>query len=223
MTADKVFDLDAAVAAVRDGDVLLVGGFGEVGVPVDLIDALVRLGRSGLTVVSNNCGTGERGVAALFKHGMVRRIVATFPVQKGNHHFTSRYERGEVELELVPQGTLAERLRAGGSGIGGFYTQTGAATILGQGREVREIGGRPYLFELPIRGNVALVRAHVADPLGNLRFRRSARNFNPVMAMAADLTIAQVERIVGVGEIDPDDVHLPGVFVDRVVPVGSLS
>jgi len=217
---DKVVaSVDEAVAGVRDGDVVLVGGFGIGGVPLVLVEALARLGRRDLTLVSNNCGTGEIGLALLFKHHLVRKACASFPAQAGNHHFVAAYESGECELELVPQGTLAERLRAAAAGLGGFYTPTGAGTDLAAGKETREIDGRTYVFEKPLRGDVALVSAHRGDRFGNLRHRRSSRNFNPVMAMAARLTIAQVEEIVPAGALDPDDVHTPGIFVDRVVEV----
>ena len=219
---DKVVaSVDEAVAGVRDGDVVLVGGFGNVGVPVALIEGLVRLGRRDLTVVSNNCGTGETGLALLFKHHLVSRACASFPAQAGNHHFVAAYESGECALELVPQGTLAERLRAAAAGLGGFFTPTGAGTDLMAGKETREIDGRLHVLEVPLRGDVALVVAHRAVRFGNLRHRRSPRNFNPVMAMAARLTIAQVEEVAPPGSIDPDDVHTPGIFVDRVVAVGG--
>ncbi len=217
---DKVYrSTDEAVAAVRDGDVVLIGGFGSSGVPLALIEARVRTGRRGLTVVSNNCGTGETGLALLFKHHMVGRACASFPAQAGNHHFLAAFESGECELELIPQGTMAERLRCAAAGLGGFFTPTGAGTELAEGKEVREIGGRPHVFEAPLRGDVALVSAHQGDRLGNLRHRYAARNFNPVMAMAARLTVAQVDEVVAAGAIEPDDVHTPGVFVDRVVAV----
>ena len=212
---------DQAVSGVRDGDVVLIGGFGAVGVPVHLIDALVRLGRRDLTIVSNNCGTGETGLALLFKHHLVSKAYASFPAQAGNHHFVAAYESGECRLELVPQGTLAERLRAAAAGLGGFFTPTGAGTELMAGKETREIDGRMHVFELPLRGDVALVTAQRGDRFGNLRHRRSSRNFNPVMAMAARLTVAQVEEVVAPGTIDPDDVHTPGIFVDKVVPIGG--
>ena len=215
-----VASADEAVAGVRDGDVVLVGGFGNGGVPMRLVEALARLGRRELTIVSNNCGTGEVGLALLFKHHLVRKAYASFPAQAGNHHFVAAYESGECELELVPQGTLAERLRAGAAGLGGFYTPTGAGTVLADGKETREIDGRTYVLERPLRGDVALVAAHRGDRFGNLRHRRSSRNFNPVMAMAAPLTIAEVAEVVPPGAIDPDDVHTPGIFVDVVVEVG---
>jgi 3-oxoadipate CoA-transferase alpha subunit len=223
---DRVIDkvvasVDEAVAGVRDGDVVLVGGFGNVGVPVHLIEALVRLGRRDLTIVSNNCGTGETGLALLFKHHLVSRACASFPAQAGNHHFAAAYQSGECQLELVPQGTLAERLRAAAAGLGGFYTPTGAGTDLMAGKETREIDGRLHVLERPLRGDVALVAAHRGDRFGNLRHRLSSRNFNPVMAMAARFTIAEVGEVVPPGTIEPDDVHTPGIFVDRVVPVGG--
>lgn len=217
---DKVAgSTDEAVAGVRDGDVVLVGGFGNSGVPMALIEALVRLGPRDLTIVSNNCGTGEAGLALLFKHHMVVRACASFPAQAGNHHFVAAYEAGECQLELIPQGTLAERLRAAAAGLGGFYTPTGAGTDLAAAKETREIDGRTYVLERPLGGDVALVTAHRGDRFGNLRHRLSSRNFNPVMAMAATLTIAQVAEVVPPGAIAPDDVHTPGIFVDRVVAV----
>lgn len=219
---DKVVaSVDEAVADVKDGDVVLVGGFGNGGVPMHLVEALARLGRRGLTVVSNNCGTGEVGLALLHKHRLVSKACASFPAQAGNHHFVAAYESGVCQLELIPQGTLAERLRAAAAGLGGFFTPTGAGTDLAAGKETREIDGRTYVFEKPLRGDVALVAAHRGDRFGNLRHRRSSRNFNPVMAMAARLTIAQVEEVVPAGALDPDDVHTPGIFVDKVVAVGG--
>ena len=212
---------EEAVADIKDGDVVLVGGFGNSGVPMRLIEALARLGRRRLTVVSNNCGTGETGLALLFKHHLVSRACASFPAQAGNDHFLAAFESGECELELIPQGTMAERLRAAAAGLGGFFTPTAAGTELAEGKETRVIDGRAYVFEKPLAGDVALVTAHLGDRLGNLRHRLASRNFNPVMAMAARLTIAQVERVVEPGEIGPDDVHTPGIFVDRVVEVGA--
>ena len=219
---DKIApSIEAAVAEVRDGDTVLVGGFGSSGVPARLIEALAGLGRRNLTVVSNNCGTGEDGLALLFKHHLVSRACASFPAQAGNHHFRAAFESGECQLELIPQGTMAERLRAAAAGLGGFFTPTAAGTELAAGKETREIDGRTYVFEKPLAGDVALVCAQLGDRLGNLRHRLASRNFNPVMAMAARLTIAEVERVVEPGEIDPDDVHTPGIFVDRVVEVGG--
>jgi 3-oxoadipate CoA-transferase alpha subunit len=208
---------DVAVAVIQSGATVLVGGFGDSGVPFQLLEALARRCIPRLTIVSNNCGTGEHGLPELFKNRMVSRVLASFPIQPGNHHFRDAHAAGITSLELVPQGTLAERLRAGGAGIGGFFTPTAAGTALAAGREVRIIDGRPHVFEHPIRGDVALVRAHVSDGLGNLRYRRAARNFNPVMAMASRWTIAEVDEIVEVGAIDPDDVHTSAPFVDALV------
>ena len=212
---------DEAVADLEDGARLLIGGFGDLGVPFELLDALVRRGLRDLTITNNNCGTGERGVAALFKHHMVRRVYSSFPAQKGNHHFRAAYDAGEVEVHVIPQGTLAERIRAAGAGLGGFLTPTGVGTAVAEGKQLHEVEGRQYLLEYPLRADVALLKAHQADPYGNLRYRLASRNFNPLMAMAAKLTIAQVSLILPVGGIDPDDVHTPGIFVDRVVQVSA--
>ena len=216
-----VGSVDEAVADIFDGAVLLCGGFGGRGVPTRLIPAVARLGVRNLTVVSNNLGMGKPGdLGELFRNHQVRKACATFPLRPGADAFREAYERGEVELEVIPQGTLAERLRAAGAGIGGFYTPTGVDTILAEGKEVREIDGRLYLFERPLAGDFALIHARQADRLGNLRYHRAARNFNPVMAMAGRVTIAEVEELVPVGALDPEDVHTPGIFVDRVVVVG---
>ncbi len=206
----------AAVADVKDGSVVLVGGFGDVGVPFQAIDALVAHGAKDLTIVSNNCGTGERGLARLFKQGLVRRIYASFPSQPGNDYFRLAYEAGLGEIDLGAQGTLAERIRAGGAGVGGFYVRTGVGTPVAEGKEVRRIGDSLYVLETALRGDVALIKAAIADRFGNLRFHRAARNFNPIMAMAAALTIVEARTVVSVGTIDPDDVHTPGIFVDRI-------
>ena len=206
-----------AVAVVQDGDTVLVGGFGNAGVPESLIAAVVRHGRGNLTIVANNCGTGEAGLALLFKHGLVSKVFASFPSQPGNHHFLSRLNDGTCKLELVPQGTLVARLDAAAGGLGGVLTPTGVGTELTAEKEVQIIGGREYVFDLPLRGDVALVAAYRADETGNLRYRGSARNFNPLMAMAARITVAQAVIVGRPGDIDPDDVHTPGIFVDRVV------
>jgi 3-oxoadipate CoA-transferase alpha subunit len=205
-----------AVSVVRDGDTVMVGGFGDVGTPFDLIDALVASDIGGLTIISNNCGTGERGLAALFKNGKVRRIYASFPAQEGNRHFAAAYASGQTELMLVPQGSLAERIRAGGAGLGGVLTSTGVGTLVAEGKQLIAVDDREYLLEPALRADVALIRAHVADTMGNLRYRLSTRNFNPIMAMAARVTVAEVAEIVPVGAIDPDDIHTPGIFVDRL-------
>lgn len=211
----------AALGEVEDGAVVLVGGWGGIGIPDALVLALAGLRRTGLTVVTNNCGSGRRGdVGELFAAGSVGTVVTTFPVNKGATAFRERYERGEVALDLVPQGTLAERLRAAGAGLGGFFTPTGAGTVLAEGRESRVIGGREHVFESPLAGDLAIIRASQADEAGNLRFRYATRAFSPLMAMAAARTVVQADAVVPVGSIAPDDVHLPGVFVDAVVDGG---
>jgi 3-oxoadipate CoA-transferase alpha subunit len=208
-----------AVADVPDGATVMIGGFGVAGQPVELIDALIASGATGLTVVNNNAGNGDVGLAALIREGRVRKIVCSFPRQVDSWHFDEKYRAGAIELELVPQGNLAERIRAAGAGIGGFYTPTGVGTPLADGREVREIDGRRYLLELPLRADLALVKAHVSDELGNLVYRKTARNFGPIMAAAATVTIAQVSDVVAVGELDPEVVVTPSIYVDRVVRV----
>lgn len=208
---------DAAVADVADGATLLVGGFGMAGMPVALIDALVRQGATDLTVVSNNAGNGDTGLAALLARGRVRRMVCSFPRQADSWVFDGLYRAGRIELEVVPQGNLAERMRAAGAGIGAFFSPTGAGTALAEGKETRVIDGRTYVLEMPIRGDVALIGAHRADRAGNLVYRRTARNFGPVMATAATTVVAQVAEVVEVGAIDPEVVVTPGIYVDRVV------
>ncbi len=212
-------DPDEAVAGVEDGSTVLIGGFGMAGMPVHLIDALVRQGAGELTVVSNNAGNGDSGLAALLAAGRVRRMICSFPRQADSWVFDRLYRAGEIELEVVPQGNLAERMRAAGAGIGAFFCPTGVGTPLAEGKETREIDGRHYLLEYPIRGDVALVGAHLADRMGNLVYRRTARNFGPVMATAATTTVVQVARVVETGELDPEVVVTPGIYVDRVVVV----
>jgi 3-oxoadipate CoA-transferase alpha subunit len=206
-----------AVAGIHDGATVLIGGFGMAGMPVGLIDALIEQGATGLEVVSNNAGNGETGVAALLAAGRVRRIVCSFPRQSDSYVFDDLYRAGKIELEVVPQGTLAERLRAAGAGIGAFFCPTGVGTPLADGKETRIIDGRDYVLEMPIKGDVALIGAHMGDRLGNLVYRKTARNFGPVMATAAALTIAQVRCVVDVGGIDPEAVVTPGIYVDRIV------
>ncbi|WP_433203096.1 3-oxoacid CoA-transferase subunit A [Dactylosporangium sp. CS-047395] len=218
MTA-VVCGADEAVAAVRDGDTVLVGGFGMAGMPVTLIDALIAHGAGELTVVSNNAGNGDTGLAALLAAGRVRKVICSFPRQADSWVFDGLYRAGRIELEVVPQGTLAERMRAAGAGIGAFYCPTGAGTPLAEGKETRVIDGRQYVLEYPIRGDVALIRAHTGDRMGNLVYRKTARNFGPVMATAAALTIAEVVRIVEPGVLDPEAVVTPGIYVDRLVEV----
>jgi 3-oxoadipate CoA-transferase, alpha subunit len=216
-------DADEAVTAVEDGATMLIGGFGTAGQPVELIDALIRTGARDLTVVNNNAGNGDVGLAALLAAGQVAKVICSFPRQSDSYVFDSLYRAGKVELEVVPQGNLAERLRAAGAGIGGFFTPTGVGTPLGEGKEQRTIGGRDYVLEYPIHGDVALVKAHLADPMGNLVYRKTARNFGPVMATAARLTIVQVQSVVELGALDPEVIVTPGIFVDRVVAIPSVG
>jgi 3-oxoadipate CoA-transferase alpha subunit len=219
MIDKRVSSLSAAVEGIRDGSVVLIGGFGASGIPVELIDALIEQGAKELTVVTNNAGAGHTDVAKLLATGHVRKIVCSFPRSTGSVVFEELYAAGKLELELVPQGTLSERMRAAGAGIGGFFTPTAAGTRLAEGKETRTIDGREYVFEKPLKGDVALIKAEVADRWGNLTFRQTARNFAPTMAMAADLTIVQARRIVDLGGIAPEQVMTPGIFVDRVVEV----
>ncbi|NYG53876.1 3-oxoacid CoA-transferase subunit A [Nocardioides perillae] len=212
-----------AVDGTEDGATVLVGGFGMAGMPVALVDALVDQGARDLTVVSNNAGNGDTGLAALLAAGRVRKIVCSFPRQHDSWVFDGLYRAGRIELEVVPQGTLAERMRAAGAGIGAFYCPTGVGTPLAEGKETREIDGRTYVLETPIRGDLALVGAHLADRAGNLVYRKTARNFGPVMATAAATTVVQVQRVVDVGSIDPEVVVTPGIYVDRVVAVGPAE
>jgi 3-oxoadipate CoA-transferase alpha subunit len=211
--------LEDAVSRIESGSVLLIGGFGDIGVPLELVAALSERPICKLTVVSNNAGTGDLGLSLLFKRRQVSKVIASFPSQAGADHFFEAYAEGGVEVELVPQGTLAERLRAGGSGVAGFFTPTGYGTELTQDKETRVIGGRGHVYEEAIRGDYALVAAQMADAYGNLRYRLASRNFNPLMAMAGKHTIAQVRQIVPVGAIDPDDVHTPSVFVNQIVEI----
>ena len=208
-----------AVDDIKDGSTVLVGGFGMAGMPVALIDALIEQGATDLTVVSNNAGNGDTGLAALLAAGRVRKVVCSFPRQSDSYVFDDLYRAGKIELEVVPQGNLAERMRAAGAGIGAFFCPTGVGTPLADGKETRTIDGRDYVLELPIHGDVALIGAHAGDPLGNLVYRKTARNFGPVMATAAATTIAQVTHVVPIGELDPEAVVTPGIYVDRIVRV----
>lgn len=217
---DKIFaSAEAAVADIKDGSTVLIGGFGGAGMPLVLIDALIAQGARDLVIVSNNAGNGETGLAALMKARRVRKILCSFPRQADSHVFDGLYRAGEIELEVVPQGNLAERIRAAGAGIGGFFTPTGFGTLLAEGKETREIDGRQYVFESPIHADVALVRADRADRWGNLAYRKAARNFGPVMATAAKCTIVEVREVVELGAIDAEHVVTPGIFVKRVVAV----
>jgi 3-oxoadipate CoA-transferase alpha subunit len=219
---DKISSsLDAAVADVHDGATVLIGGFGNAGMPSALIDALIAQGARELTIVNNNAGNGETGLAALLKARRVRKIICSFPRQADSQVFDALYQAGEIELELTPQGNLAERIRAAGAGIGGFFTPTGFGTLLAEGKETRTIGGRDYVLEWPIHADFALIKAHRGDRWGNLVYRKSARNFGPIMAMAAKCTIAQVSEVVALGELDPEVIVTPGIFVQRVVAQGA--
>jgi 3-oxoadipate CoA-transferase alpha subunit len=217
MSATICPSTDDAVAGITDGATVLIGGFGLAGMPFDLIDALIRHGATDLTIVSNNAGNGDVGVAALLAAGRVRKVICSFPRQSDSYVFDRLYRAGEVELEVVPQGTLAERMRAAGAGIGAFYCPTGAGTILAEGKETRTIAGRDHVLEMPLRGDLALIAAHRADTLGNLVYRKTARNFGPVMATAATTTVVQVAEIVPAGTLDPEAVVTPGIYIDRIV------
>lgn len=218
-SASVVADADEALAGIEDGATVLIGGFGTAGQPVELIDALRRSGVRELTVVNNNAGNGDHGLAALLKAGQVRKIVCSFPRQTDSWVFDELYRAGRIELELVPQGNLAERMRAAGAGIGAFFCPTGVGTPLAEGKESRTIDGRDYVLEYPIRGDVALIKAHRADTAGNLVYRKTARNFGPVMATAATTTVVQVAEVVERGALDPEAVVTPGIYVDRIVAI----
>jgi 3-oxoadipate CoA-transferase alpha subunit len=209
----------AAVADIRDGATVMIGGFGEAGSPIELIHALIDAGPRKLTVISNNTGSGRVGLAALIANGQVRRMICSYPRSANSTVFPELYRRGEIELELVPQGTLAERIRCGGAGIPAFYTPTAVGTVLADGKESRSFDGAEYLMERGLRADFALVRAERADRLGNLVYRHTARNFGPIMCTAAGTTIAQVRKLVPPGGIDPEHVVTPGIFVDRVVVI----
>jgi len=216
-----VASADVAVADIPAGATLMVGGFGLCGNPENLIGALHRKGVRDLTIVSNNCGTTDQGLGALLKSRQVRKMVASYVGE--NKEFERQYLSGELEVELIPQGTLAERIRAGGAGIGGFYTRTGVGTQVAEGKESRVIGGREYLLELPLHADFALVHAWKADKWGNLVFRKTARNFNPMMCAAARVCIAEAEQIVEVGTLDPDQIHVPSIYVKRLVQARDLQ
>ncbi|MER5946270.1 3-oxoacid CoA-transferase subunit A [Streptomyces sp. NPDC001904] len=217
MTTRLCADPDEAVTGIEDGSTVLVGGFGMAGMPVELIDALIRQGATDLTVVSNNAGNGDTGLAALLAKKRVRKVICSFPRQADSWVFDDLYRTGRIELEVVPQGNLAERMRAAGAGIGAFYCPTGVGTLLAEGKETREIDGRMYVLEHPIKGDVALIGAHRADRMGNLVYRKTARNFGPVMATAATTVIAQVREVVETGALDPETVVTPSIYVDRIV------
>ena len=212
----------AALADVPDGATVMIGGFGNAGMPAELIDALIAQGAKHLTVVNNNAGNADAGLAALIGAKRVRKIICSFPRQTDSWHFDKLYRAGKLELELVPQGTLAERIRAAGAGIGGFYTPTACGTRLAEGKETRRIGDRDYVLESPIHADYALIKADRADRWGNLTYRMTARNFGPIMAAAAKCTVVQVRETVALGELDPEIVVTPGIFVKRVVRIAPL-
>lgn len=217
---NKTFEsVAAALDGIADGSVIMVGGFGTAGMPSELVDGVIASGARELTIISNNAGNGEIGLAALLKAGRVAKVICSFPRQSDSYVFDELYLAGKVQLEVVPQGNLAERIRAAGSGIGAFYSPTGYGTLLAEGKETRVIDGRNYVLEMPLHADVALIKAEKGDRWGNLTYRKAARNFGPIMAMAATTTIAQVSRIVELGELDPEHIITPGIFVQRVVAV----
>jgi len=222
MTIDKrVAGLAAAVAGIEDGAVVMVSGFGDAGNPTELLHALIEQGARDLCIINNNAGTGRLGLAALLNAGRVRKVICSFPRSSYSEIFQQLYQDGKVELDVVPQGTLAERIRAGGAGIGGFFTPTSAGTPLADGKETRIINGIEHVLEHPIHADVALIKADKADLLGNLTYRLAARNFAPAMCMAADLSIVQAASIVAPGDINAEHVVTPGIFVDRIVHVAD--
>ena len=223
MIEKQVASLADAVADVADGATVMIGGFGTAGLPNELVGALLEQGAKNLTIVNNNAGNGDTGLAALLAARRVRKIVCSFPRQTDSHHFDRLYRAGEIELELVPQGNLAERIRAAGAGIGGFFTPTGYGTDLAKGKETREIDGRMYVFESPLHADYAFIKAERGDRWGNLTYRMTARNFGPVMAMAAKTTIATVHEIVPLGSLDPEAVVTPGIFVQRIVRIERVA
>ncbi len=215
--------LEDAVANVEDGATVLLGGFGGTSVPEFLIDGVCDRGLRELTVVSNNAGNGRTGLARMIEEGCVAKLICTFPWAKDSFVFKELYDAGKIELEIVPQGTLAERMRTAGAGLGGFLTQTAVGTDLAEGKQTHTIDGKDYILELPLRADVALIKAYKVDPRGNLVYRKSARNFSPIMAMAADHTIVEVAEEVAIGDLDPEVIITPGVFVDRYFITGPYD
>jgi len=212
----KIYDTYAeAVAAIPDGATIMVGGFGLVGVPINLIRALRDKGVRELTIISNNCGVDDWGLGLLLKNRQIKKFIASYVGE--NKEFERQLLAAEIEVELIPQGTLAEKIRAGGAGIPAFYTPAGVGTVISEGKEIRRFGGRDYVLEEALTADFSLIRAHIGDRLGNLRYRKTARNFNPMMAAAGRVTIAEVEHLVEAGDIDPDDVHTPGIYVQGLV------
>jgi 3-oxoadipate CoA-transferase, alpha subunit len=221
---NKIADSIAqALAGTQDGATVMIGGFGTAGIPNELIDGLIAQGAKDLTIVNNNAGNGDEGLAALLKAGRVRKIICSYPRQADSYVFDALYRSGKVELELVPQGNLAERIRAAGAGIGAFFTPTGYGTELAKGKEAREINGKHYVLEMPIRGDVALIKAEKGDRWGNLIYRKSARNFGPVMATAATKTVATVHEIVELGALNPEHIVTPGIFVQQIVQIDRVA
>lgn len=219
---DKIYPgLDAAVAGISDGATIMIGGFGNAGMPRELIDAVIAQGATDLTIVNNNAGNGDTGLAALLAAGRVKKIICSFPRQTDSYVFDGLYRSGKIELELTPQGNLAERIRAAGAGIGAFFTPTGYGTQLAEGKETRVINGRHYVLEYPIHADYALIKAEKADRWGNLVYRKAARNFGPIMAMAATCSIVQVSKVVDLGELDAEAIVTPGIFVQRVVQIAG--
>lgn len=221
---DKIVEsAAAAVADIQDGASVMIGGFGTAGMPDQLIDALIDRGVGDLTIINNNAGNGETGVAALIKAGRVKKIICSFPRQSDSHHFDAAYRAGQIELELVPQGNLAARIQAAGAGLGAIFTPTGFGTLLAEGKETRTIDGVDYVLEYPIKADFALIKAQSGDRWGNLIYRKTARNFGPIMAMAANCTIAQVSQVVPLGTLDPEAIVTPGIFVQRLVEIASAT
>ncbi len=215
MKRKRVQSAAEAVSGIFDGAVIMIGGFGRAGVAEVLLEAVSEMGVRDLTIINNNSGYGETGIAKLVKAGCARKLICSFPWAKDAYHFRNAYNEGRVDLEIVPQGTLAERIRAAGAGLGGFLTHTGLGTELADGKQVIEVGGRQYLLEVPIAADFALVRADKVDPLGNLTYRKAARNFNPLMAMAGKTVVVEANQEVPLGSLDPECIITPGVFVDR--------
>jgi 3-oxoadipate CoA-transferase alpha subunit len=211
-----------AIAKIPDGATVMIGGFGSAGQPAELIDALIAHGAKDLTIVNNNAGNGDLGLAALLKAGRVKKIICSFPRQSDSYEFDKLYHAKKIELELVPQGNLAARIQAAGSGLGAIFTPTGYGTLLAEGKETRHINGKDYVLELPIYADFSLIKAHQGDRWGNLVYRKSARNFGPIMATAASCTIAQVKEIVPLGQLDPEHIITPGIFVQHVVALSSI-
>jgi 3-oxoadipate CoA-transferase alpha subunit len=219
MIEKTVASIADAVAGIKNGASIMIGGFGTAGMPDELIDGLIAQDVGDLTIISNNAGNGEAGLAALMRQKRVRKIICSFPRQADSYHFDRLFQAGEIELELVPQGNLAARIHAAGAGLGGIFTPTGVGTLLGEGKEVRRLNGKDYLLEMPIHADFALIKADRGDRWGNLTYRKTARNFGPIMAMAAKCTIAQVRKIVPLDAVDPETVVTPGIFVQRVIAV----